>query len=115
MNSVNESEQMNSVNSVNSRTNSPKAVHAFTHTPPTVNSRNPMSQGKLTLPVHGVHAVHTIERTPMNTQEFRDFMRGLRADSRMRRVIPEILAQQNPEVVVLTLAQALVAAMEAKR
>jgi hypothetical protein len=33
----------------------------------------------------------------------------------MRRVIPEILAQQNPEVVVLTLAQALVAAMEAKR
>lgn len=50
------------------------------------------------------------EETP-----FQQFMRGLRADMRIRPLIPETLADQTPETVVLSLALALAAALESKR
>jgi hypothetical protein len=46
---------------------------------------------------------------------FRAFMRGLMADARLARAIPATLAEQTPEVVVLTLAQALANATDADR
>lgn len=46
---------------------------------------------------------------------FKAFMRGLMADARLARAIPATLAEQTPEVVVLTLAQALANAVDADR
>jgi hypothetical protein len=46
---------------------------------------------------------------------FKAFMRGLMADARLARAIPATLAEQTPEVVVLTLAQALANATERSR
>jgi hypothetical protein len=46
---------------------------------------------------------------------FKAFMRGLMADARLARAIPATLAEQTPEVVVLTLAQALANATDADR
>lgn len=45
---------------------------------------------------------------------FKAFMRGLMADARLARAIPAALAEQTPEVIVLTLAQALADAREGR-
>ena len=45
--------------------------------------------------------------------EFDEFMRGLRADARLGRIVSPV-ADQTPEVIVLTLALALADAREGK-
>ena len=44
--------------------------------------------------------------------DFQRFLMGVRADARLGRYIPDELARQTPEVVVLTLIQSLATATE---